>query len=85
MAARFPLSEQLWREWLDDETEAASRCVFLRAPVKPLSLPNLNSAEDIDGIRALYERAVADFLSVPLWCAYIQVRAVETLPLARNQ
>ena len=25
-AARFPLTEHMWRDWIDDEVEAASRC-----------------------------------------------------------
>lgn len=26
LASRFPLSEQLWREWVEDEIDAAERC-----------------------------------------------------------
>ena len=57
MARRFPLTEQLWREWLEDEVAGAS------------------SVEDVDAIGALYELAVRDFLSVPLWQSYIEVRS----------
>ena len=35
-AVRFPLAEPLWREWLEDELEAAARCAarVLRACVQ---------------------------------------------------
>ena len=56
MVRRFPLTEQLWREWLEDEVAGAS------------------SVEDVDAIGTLYEQAVRDFLSVPLWQSYIEVR-----------
>jgi hypothetical protein len=29
-AALFPLTEQQWREWIDDEIAAAERCVYVR-------------------------------------------------------
>jgi hypothetical protein len=53
--------------------------------VSLLTQLDLHSAEDIDGIRMLYERAVSDFLSVPLWCAYIQVRVPKHCPLTRGE
>ena len=37
----------------------------------------LCSAEDVEAIEALYERALRDFLSVPLWASYIEVRRRE--------
>ena len=37
----------------------------------------------MDALCALHERAVTDFLSVQLWCAYIQVRALLSCRLPR--
>jgi hypothetical protein len=83
-AARFPLTEALWRQWIEDEVDAAERCVLAafrarrRQQRHLLARPNPRdvacSAEDVDAIEALYERALRDYLSVPLWTSYIEAR-----------
>ena len=87
LAARFPLAEPLWREWLEDELEAAARCAprvlrvcarvqAHRSSSRALTLVRRfgRSAEDVDALEALHERALRDALSVPLWVAYIEAR-----------
>lgn len=46
----FPLTEQQWTEWLDDETPAS--------PVPEMT--------------QLFELAVGDYLSIPLWRKYLE-------------
>ncbi|CAL9775909.1 unnamed protein product [Musa acuminata subsp. burmannicoides] len=53
MNERFPLSSEMWQEWIKDEV---SLCT---------------SSEAFTEVEKLYERAVQDYLSVPLWCDYI--------------
>ena len=94
-AALFPLTEQQWRDWIDDEIAAAERCAAnarvvpyrtmqelataLAVPCKRIPNPGRcrrgRSAEDVDRVEALYERAVRDYLSVPLWASFIEARA----------
>jgi hypothetical protein len=50
MQERFPLIEQLWTEWLDDEMSASSPAEMTQ----------------------LFELAVGDYLSVPLWRKYLE-------------
>lgn len=56
MAARFPLNEQRWREWIADEVRASRGKPGRRAKV----------------VGALFERAVNDYVSVPLWLGYAE-------------
>lgn len=49
----FPMSEQLWLDWVNDELEA------------------VKDSSDIERIKKLYEAAVKDYLSVPVWAAYL--------------
>ena len=51
MSARFPLNESQWREWISDEVKATKGKPSRRAKI----------------VGALFERAVNDYLSVPLW------------------
>ncbi|KAJ4783243.1 Squamous cell carcinoma antigen recognized by T-cells 3 [Rhynchospora pubera] len=51
----FPLSPNLWQDWIADE----------------VSLKLNQGAEAFSEIEQLYERAVQEYLSVPLWCDYI--------------
>ncbi|WOL03631.1 squamous cell carcinoma antigen recognized by T-cells 3 isoform X2 [Canna indica] len=53
MNAVFPLSPEMWQEWIKDEV---SLCT---------------SSEAFTKLETLYERAVQEYLSVPLWCDYI--------------
>lgn len=50
MQELFPLTEQLWVEWLDDEA------------------PSTPCAEMIK----LFELAVGDYLSIPIWRKYLE-------------
>ena len=50
MQERFPLTEQLWTEWLDDEALAST----------PTEMAQL------------FELAIGDYLSVPLWRKYLE-------------
>lgn len=54
MQQQYPLTEELWLQWLSDETPAAK------------------SADAIASIEELFQKAVNDYLSVPLWEAYIK-------------
>ncbi|MCD7458196.1 hypothetical protein HAX54_037515 [Datura stramonium] len=53
MSAIFPLSSEMWQEWIKDEISLCSG---------PDALP---------AIEKLFERGVSDYLSVALWCDYI--------------
>ncbi len=53
MHTRFPFSEALWLEWLEDEL-AGSR-----------------HAADQARIEALFDLAVQDYLSIPIWLRYL--------------
>ncbi len=33
-AARFPLTEALWRQWIEDEVDAAERCVLAASQLR---------------------------------------------------
>ncbi|OQV16525.1 Squamous cell carcinoma antigen recognized by T-cells 3 [Hypsibius exemplaris] len=55
MSELFPLAEDLWRAWIDDE----------------IKIHNKENAADVEKIKALYEKAVLDYLSVDLWLDYI--------------
>jgi hypothetical protein len=50
MQERFPLTEQLWTEWLDDESSASSP----------------------EETTQLFQMAIGDYLSVPLWRKYLE-------------
>lgn len=54
MASIFPLSENLWTEWVNDE------------------LSQVKGPDDVQRILALFERATKDYLSVTLWCSYLE-------------
>ncbi len=54
MQERYPLTEQLWLEWLHDEAVAAS------------------SITEIEQAHQLFQKAVQDYLSIPIWKAYIE-------------
>lgn len=54
MHEHYPLTEQLWLEWLQDETSSA------------------HSAASKKQIDQLFQKAVQDYLSVPIWQAYIE-------------
>ncbi|XP_064613155.1 squamous cell carcinoma antigen recognized by T-cells 3-like [Liolophura sinensis] len=56
MSTIFPLSEDLWLAWLKDEISMASG----------------ESAEQRAVVERLFERAVQDYLSVPVWLEYVQ-------------
>ncbi|XP_065020523.1 uncharacterized protein LOC103993510 isoform X4 [Musa acuminata AAA Group] len=58
MNERFPLSSEMWQEWIKDEVSLCTRTF-------------LNSSEAFTEVEKLYERAVQEYLSVPLWCDYI--------------
>ncbi len=53
MHTRFPFSEALWLEWLDDE------------------LAGPRTAADQARIEALFDLAVQDYLSIPIWLRYL--------------
>lgn len=54
MQEHYPLTEQLWLEWLQDEISSAE---------------SATSKKQID---QLFQKAVQDYLSVPIWKAYIE-------------
>ena len=54
MHERYPMTEQLWLEWLQDEIAAA------------------DSVASTDHIDKLFKNAVQDYLSIPVWKAYIE-------------
>ncbi|KAK3597200.1 hypothetical protein CHS0354_003704 [Potamilus streckersoni] len=53
MHSIFPLTEELWQQWLKDEISLAGE-------------------EDREKIEELFERAVKDYLSIPIWLEYVQ-------------
>ncbi|XP_027353606.1 squamous cell carcinoma antigen recognized by T-cells 3 isoform X2 [Abrus precatorius] len=55
MSESFPLSPAMWLEWINDE----------------LSLNTASRPEAFSRIQKLYERGLFDYLSVSLWCDYI--------------
>ncbi|KAK7302396.1 hypothetical protein RJT34_13284 [Clitoria ternatea] len=55
MSELFPLSPSMWRQWVKDHLS-----------LNPASRPDVFSA-----VLNLYERAVFDYLSVSLWCDYV--------------
>ncbi|KAK7328362.1 hypothetical protein VNO77_22467 [Canavalia gladiata] len=55
MSELFPLSPEMWRQWISDE----------------LSLNTASRPDAFSRILKLYERGVFDYLSVSLWCDYI--------------
>lgn len=54
MHSKFPLSEPLWLEWLDDESAGT------------------HSEASRKAVEELFDRAVQDYLSIPIWLKYIQ-------------
>ena len=54
MHKHYPMTEQLWLEWLQDEM---------------ISSESAASKKQID---QLFQKAVQDYLSVPIWKAYIE-------------
>lgn len=52
MNSLFPLSPQLWLQWVEDEQRLAI------------------SSEDQQGVRALFQRGVKEYMSVLLWRSY---------------
>ena len=55
MQQQYPLTEQLWLEWLQDEVASAKA-----------------GTKAIEQIQTLFQMAVKDYLSVPIWKAYIE-------------
>ncbi|KOM49302.1 hypothetical protein LR48_Vigan08g012900 [Vigna angularis] len=55
MSELFPLSPEMWHQWIKDE----------------LSLSTASRPEAFSRILKLYERGVFDYLSISLWCDYI--------------
>ncbi|XP_031102711.1 squamous cell carcinoma antigen recognized by T-cells 3 isoform X1 [Ipomoea triloba] len=53
MSTMFPLSSEMWKEWIKDEMSLSS------------------GPEAFPAIEKLYERGVSDYLSVVLWCDYL--------------
>ena len=53
MHEHYPLTEQLWLEWIQDEMGSAD---------------SVATKKQID---QLFQKAVQDYLSVPIWKAYI--------------
>ncbi len=51
MQERFPLTEDLWLDWLADEAE---------------------SGAEPSAMTELYDLAVGDYLSIPLWADYVR-------------
>ena len=56
MSAKFPLDETRWREWISDEVRATTRTRRKRREI----------------VGPLFERALADFVSVPIWLGYAE-------------
>ena len=56
MSARFPLNETQWREWISDEVRDTKGKPTKRGKI----------------VGGLFERATADYLSVPLWLGYAE-------------
>ena len=54
MHGHYPLTEQLWLEWLQDEIGLA------------------DSVASKEQIKQLFQKAVEDYLSVPIWKAYME-------------
>lgn len=54
MHEHYPLTEQLWLEWLQDEIDSA------------------DSSAGKKQIEQLFRKAVQDYLSVPIWKAYME-------------
>lgn len=54
MHEHYPLTEQLWLEWLKDEIDSAG------------------SAASKGHTEQLFQKAVQDYLSVPIWKAYME-------------
>ncbi len=54
MQEHYPLTEQLWLEWLHDEAVTAK------------------SITETEQASQLFQKAVQDYLSVPIWKAYIE-------------
>ncbi|KAK7087739.1 hypothetical protein V1264_021750 [Littorina saxatilis] len=54
MQKHFPLSEEIWLEWLRDEVPLASE------------------QEERDKVETLFNLAVKDYVSVPVWLEFVQ-------------
>ena len=59
MQEHYPLTEQLWLEWLHDEAVTAK------------------SITETEQASQLFQKAVQDYLSVPIWKAYIEYISVD--------
>ncbi|KAH6825918.1 EMBRYO DEFECTIVE 140 [Perilla frutescens var. hirtella] len=55
MSSLFPLTPEMWREWAKDET----------------TITISSRVEAFPQVEKLYERGVSDYLSVDLWCDYL--------------
>ena len=54
MQQLFPLTEEIWLEWLADEQTA------------------VRGTADCQEVQRLFELAVQDYLSIPLWEKYLK-------------
>ena len=54
MHTRFPLSEPLWLEWLEDEESGLE-----------------SSKASTQELERLFDLAVSDYLSIPIWLKYL--------------
>ncbi|KAI9342815.1 hypothetical protein BDR26DRAFT_858805 [Obelidium mucronatum] len=76
MHSLFPLSEDLWIEWLDDELAVFSNFVASSSSLpSSSSSPEENSVVDVQEkglfLLDLFNLAVQDYLSIPLWVKYL--------------
>mmetsp|Transcript_8272 Transcript_8272/g.19831 ORF Transcript_8272/g.19831 Transcript_8272/m.19831 type:complete len:469 (-) Transcript_8272:1656-3062(-) len=66
----YPLSIQMWQEWLEDETEALQAKLAAVASGDEVDQDELE--EDRDFTLQLFEAATSEYLSVDLWLSYLQ-------------
>ncbi|KAI7743467.1 hypothetical protein M8C21_011318 [Ambrosia artemisiifolia] len=59
----FPLTPAMWQQWANDETSLISSSSSSSSPTR--------YADAVSTIEKLYERGVSDYLSVSLWCDYL--------------
>ncbi|CAL5380029.1 unnamed protein product [Camellia sinensis] len=72
MSELFPLSPAMWQEWAKDETSLSSGVITMESLVVIGLLSLLfRRPESFPAIEKLYERGVYDYLSVSLWCDYL--------------
>ncbi|KAJ3417359.1 Squamous cell carcinoma antigen recognized by T-cells 3 [Chytridiales sp. JEL 0842] len=62
MQSLFPLTEELWLEWIEDEKNQAT------------------AAEEKKAILDIFSLAVQDYLSIPIWTAYLSYAIEGALP-----